>query len=114
MRSVKEFTGVYGWLAQSKEAGRTARKSQRQLELAEIVLDGTACPVLSSDYQVRGKGSRGRSAKRILGNADVGAAIGTLARTTGAVAQKGEKVRIPSETLLEFRLRQPASLPARK
>lgn len=120
-------TKVYGRLAQSKEAGRMAGKSELQLELTEIVVNGTAYPVLSSDYQAKGKSSGGRSAKRILGgaglgaviggiagSAGVGAAIGAVAGTTAAVVQKGEKVSVPSETLLEFRLQQPASLPARK
>jgi len=120
-------TRVYGRLAQSKEAGRMAGKSELRLELTEIVLNGTAYPVFSSDYQVSGKSSGGRSAKRILGgtglgaaigaiagNAGMGAAIGAVAGTTAAVVQKGEKVSVPSETLLEFRLQQPASLPARK
>jgi hypothetical protein len=120
-------TKVYGRLAQSKEAGRMAGKSELRLELTEIVLNGTAYPVLSSDYQVSGKSSGGRSAKRILGgaglgaaigaiagNAGMGAAIGAVAGTTAAVVQKGQTVNVPSETLLEFRLQQPASLPARR
>ena len=28
------------------------------------------------------------------------------------LAQKGKEVKVPSETLLEFRLQQPASLPS--
>jgi hypothetical protein len=120
-------TKVHGRLAQSKEAGRMAGKSQLQLELTDIVIGGTAYPVLSSDYQASGKSSGGRSAKRVLGgaglgaaiggiagNAGMGAAIGAVVGTTAALAQKGEKVSIPSETLLEFRLQQPASLPAPK
>jgi len=71
-------TKVYGRLAQSKEAGRMAGKSELRLELTEIVLNGTAYPVLSSDYQVSGKSSGGRSAKRILGGAGLGAAIGAM------------------------------------
>jgi len=119
-------TKVYGRLAQAKQAGRMAGKSELQLELTEIVVNGTAYPILSSDYQVSGKGSGGRSAKRVLGGAGLGAAIGGIAGnagkgaaigavvgTTAAVVQKGEKVSVPSETLLEFRLQQPASLPAR-
>jgi hypothetical protein len=119
-------TRVQGRLSQSTEAGRVAGKSQLQLELTDIIVNGTAYPILSSDYQVTGKNSGGRSAKRILGgaglgagigaiagNAGKGAAIGALVGTTAAVAQKGEKVSIPSETVLEFRLQQPASLPAR-
>lgn len=117
---------VYGRLAQSKEAGRMAGKSELQLELTEIVVNGTAYPVLSSDYKVTGKSSGSRSAKRVLGgtglgaiiggiagNAGMGAAIGAAAGVTAALVQKGQKVNIPSETLIEFRLQQPASLPAR-
>jgi hypothetical protein len=117
---------VYGRLAQAKQAGRMAGKSELQLELTEIVVNGTAYPIFSSDYQVSGKSSGGRSAKRVLGGAGLGAAIGGIAGnagkgaaigavvgTTAAVVQKGEKVSVPSETLLEFRLQQPASLPAR-
>jgi hypothetical protein len=119
-------TKVYGRLAESKEAGRLAGKSELQLELTEIVVNGTAYPIMSTDYKVSGKSSGGRSAKRILGgtglgaiiggiagNAGMGAAIGAAAGTTAALVQKGKKVNVPSETLLEFRLEQPASLPKR-
>jgi len=118
---------VHGRLAQSKEAGRIGGKSELQLELTDIVLGGTAYPILSSDYSVSGKNSGGRTAKRTLGGAGLGAAIGAITGNAGrgaaigavtgtvaSVAQKGEKVSIPSETLLEFRLQQPASLPARR
>jgi hypothetical protein len=44
----------------------------------------------------------------------MGAAIGVVAGTTAAVVQKGRTVNVPSETLFEFRLQQPASLPARR
>jgi hypothetical protein len=119
-------TRIYGRLAQSKEAGRVGGKSELQLELTDIVINGTAYPVLSSDYSLQGSNSGKRTAKRVLGGAGLGAAIGAIAGnagkgaaigavvgTTAAVVQKGEKVSIPSETLLEFRLQQPASLPAR-
>jgi hypothetical protein len=118
-------TMVHGQLAQSKQAGRMAGKSELQLELTDIVINGTAYPVLSSDYQASGKSSGGRSAKRVLGgaglgaaigaiagNAGMGAAIGAVSGTTLALVSKGEKVTVPAETLLEFRLEQPASLPA--
>jgi hypothetical protein len=117
---------VYGRLAESKQAGRATGSSELQLELTEIVVRGTAYPLLTSDYQVKGSSSGKRSAKRILGgaglgaiiggiagNAGMGAAIGATAGTVGAVAQKGKSVNVPSETLLEFRLQQPASLPAK-
>ena len=117
---------VYGRLAEAKQAGRATGSSELQLELTDIVVGGTAYPLLTSDYQVKGSSSGKRSAKRILGgaglgaiiggiagNAGMGAAIGVTAGAVGAIAQKGKSVNVPSETLLEFRLQQPASLPAR-
>jgi hypothetical protein len=117
---------LYGRLAESKQAGRATGSSELQLELTDIVVHGTAYPLLTSDYQVKGSSSGKRSAKRVLGgaglgaiiggiagNAGMGAAIGATAGVVGSVAQKGKAVNVPSETLLEFRLQQPASLPAR-
>jgi hypothetical protein len=118
---------VYGRLSQAKEAGRVGGSSELQLELTDIVVGGTAYPVLSSNYEVKGSSSGKKTAKRVLGGAGLGAGIGAIAGnagkgaaigaavgTTAAVATKGAKVTIPSETLLEFRLQQPASLPAPK
>jgi hypothetical protein len=117
---------VYGRLSESKQAGRATGSSELQLELTDIVVGGTAYPLLTGDYQVKGSSSGKRSAKRVLGgaglgaviggiagNAGKGAAIGATAGVVGAVVQKGKSVNVPTETLLEFRLQQPASLPAR-
>jgi hypothetical protein len=117
---------VYGKLAQAKQAGRATGSSELTLELTDIVVGGTAYPLLTSDYQVKGSSSGKRSARRLLGgtglgaaigaiagNAGMGAAIGATAGAVGSIAQKGQKVNVPSETLLEFRLEQPASLPSR-
>jgi hypothetical protein len=117
---------VYGRLEEAKQAGRATGSSELQLELTDIVVHGTAYPLLTSDYQVKGSSSGKRSARRLLGgaglgaaigaiagNAGMGAAIGATAGAVGAVAQKGKSVNVPSETLLEFHLQQPASLPGR-
>jgi len=116
---------VYGVLATADQAGRMAGSSELTLELTDIVVRGTAYPIYSTDYQVKGSSSTKRSAKRLLGgaglgaiiggiagNAGMGAAIGATAGAVGSVAQKGQSVQVPSETLLQFRLQQPASLPA--
>jgi hypothetical protein len=117
---------VYGRLQEAKQAGRATGSSELQLELTDIVVRGTAYPLLTSDYQVKGSSSGKRSARRLLGgaglgaavgaiagNAGMGAAIGATAGAVGSVAQKGKSVNVPSETLLEFRLQQPASLPGK-
>jgi len=83
---------VHGRLAESKEAGRMAGKSELQLELTDIVIGGTAYAILSSDYQVKGKSSGGRSAKRILGGTGLGAAIGAIAGNAGMGAAIGAVV----------------------
>jgi hypothetical protein len=115
---------VYGRLATAEQAGRLAGKSELTLELTDIVVNGTAYPLLTSDYQVQGSSSSKRTAKRTLGGAGLGAIIGAIAgnagigaaigATAGGVAslQKGQSIQVPSETLLQFRLDQPASLPA--
>jgi hypothetical protein len=117
---------VYGQLAEAKQAGRATGSSELQLELTSIVVGGTAYPILTGEYTVKGSSSGKRSAKRLLGgaglgaiiggiagNAGMGAAIGATAGAVGSVAQKGKSVNVPSETLLEFKLQQPASFPGR-
>lgn len=115
---------AFAQLAQAKQAGRATGSSQLALELTGIVINGTSYPVISSDYEVKGSSSGKRSAKRLLGgaglgaiiggiagNAGMGAAIGATAGAVGSVVQKGEAVKIPSETLIQFTLEQPAYLP---
>jgi hypothetical protein len=121
-------TIVYGQLVQASSAGRMAGSSQLMLELTDIELDGTAYPMLTSTYEIKGKGEGSKTAKKIFGGAGLGAliggiagggtgaAIGVLAGAAGgtaiAASKKGEQLSIPSESLLEFRLEQPLSLPA--
>jgi len=121
-------TTVYGRLAQASSAGRMAGSSQLVLELTDIVINGTAYPLLTSTYEIKGQGEGSKTTRKILGGAGLGALIGGIAgggtgAAIGAVAgaaggtaiaasKKGEQLVIPSESLLEFRLEQPASLPA--
>jgi hypothetical protein len=118
---------VYGRLAQASSAGRMKGSSQLTLELTDIVINGTSYPLLTSTYEVKGKGEGGNTAKKVIGGAGLGALIGGLAGggkgaaigvtagaaggTAVAAAKKGEQLQIPSESLLEFRLEQPVSLP---
>jgi hypothetical protein len=64
---VPKGNAVYGRLSEVKQAGRATGSSELQLELTEIVVGGTAYPILTSDYEVKGSGSGKRSAKRLLG-----------------------------------------------
>jgi hypothetical protein len=120
-------TTVYGRLAQASSAGKMSGSSELSLELTDIVINGTAYPLLTSTYDVKGKGEGGNTAKKVVGGAGLGALIGGLAGggkgagigalagagagTAVAASKKGQQLQIPSETLIEFRLQQPAPLP---
>jgi hypothetical protein len=117
---------VYGRLAEAKEAGHISGSSELQLELTRIVIDGKDYPVVSSDYTLQGKGRGKNTAEKVGGGAALGAIIGAIAgggkgAAIGAgvgagaggavqVLTKGQQVRVPSETLLEFRLQQPVTV----
>jgi hypothetical protein len=120
-------TTLYGRLAQASSAGKMSGSSELTLELTDIVINGTAYPLLTSTYEVKGKGEGGNTAKKVVGGAGLGALIGGLAGggkgaaigagagaatgTAVAASKKGQQLQIPSETLLEFRLQQPVALP---
>ena len=122
----RKGTDVYGRLAYAQEAGHIKGSSELQLELTRIVIGGKDYPVVSSDYTLQGKGRGKNTAEKVGGGAVLGAIIGGLAgggkgaaigagvgSAAGAGVQvltKGEQVKIPSETLLEFRLQQPVSV----
>jgi hypothetical protein len=122
----RKGTDVYGRLAESKKSGNFTGKSELQLELTRVVIDGKDYPVVSSDYTLQGKGQGSSTAKKVgvgavagtiigaIAGGGKGAAIGAAAGgATGAGVQvltKGAQVKIPSETLLEFRLQQPVSV----
>jgi hypothetical protein len=123
-------TTLYGVLAQASSSGRLKGSSQLVLELTDIVINGTTYPLLTSTYEVEGKGEAGNTAKKVMGGAGLGALIGGIAGggkgagigalagagagTAISAAKKGEQISVPSETLLEFRLQQPVSLPVTK
>jgi hypothetical protein len=120
-------TTVYGRLASAESAGRMSGSSELTLELTDIVINGTAYPLLTSTYEVKGQGEGKKTARKVVGGAGLGALIGGVAGggkgagigalagagagTAVAASKKGQQLTIPSETLLEFRLQQPGSLP---
>lgn len=123
-------TTVYGRLASASSAGRMSGSSQLTLELTDIMINGTAYPLLTSTYEVKGSGEGSKTAKKVVGGAGLGALIGGIAGggkgagigaliggaggTAVAASKKGQQLSIPSETLLEFRLEQPVALPVAK
>jgi hypothetical protein len=125
---VAKGANVYGRLAESKESGTFTGRSQLRLELTGIVVNGQTLPVATGEYELTGKSRGASTAKRTVGGAAVGSIIGALAgggkgAAVGAgvgggigagseVITKGDQVKVPSETLLDFTLQQELSIPA--
>jgi hypothetical protein len=124
---VPKGADVYGRLDESKETGTFAGRSQLKLQLTGIVVNGQTVPLVTGEYEVSGKSKGESTAKRTVGGAAIGSIIGALAgggkgaaigAGTGAgvgagseIITKGDQVKIPSETLLDFTLQQSVTIP---
>jgi hypothetical protein len=123
---VAKGADVYGRLAESKASGTFTGKSQLRLELTGIVVNGQTVPIVTGEYQLSGKPRGASTAKRTVGGAAVGSIVGALAGGgkgaaigagvgggVGAGSEtitKGDQVKVPSETLLDFTLQQDVSI----
>ena len=120
---------VYGRLEESKKTGTFSGRSELKLELTGIVVDGKTVPLVTGEYELSGKSKGASTAKRTVGGAAIGTIIGAIAgggkgAAIGAgagagvgagseIITKGDQVKIPSETLLDFTLEQSVSVPKR-
>jgi len=115
---------VHGKVIKSGQARRLTGKSELQLALINIVINGAAHPISTGDFQQAGASEGASTAKKTAAGAGLGAAIGAISGNAGkgaaigavsglgvSMVKKGEPIRVPSETLLDFRLNQPAILP---
>ena len=124
---VPKGADVYGRLEESKATGTFVGRSELKIELTGLVVNGQTVPLVTGEYEVSGKSKGESTAKRTVGGAAVGSIIGALAgggkgaaigAGTGAgvgaaseVITKGDQVRIPSETLVQFTLAQSVMIP---
>lgn len=124
---VPKDADIYGRLAESKKSGTFTGRSELQLELTGIVVNGQTVSLVTGEYELAGKSRGASTAKRTIGGAAVGSIIGALAgggkgAGIGAavggglgagseIITKGDQVKIPSETLLDFTLQQDLSVP---
>lgn len=113
---------VYGRLAEAKQAGQFAGKSQLKLELTDMLINNRLQPIMTGDYDVSGSSRGASTAKRVgvgavagtvIGaiagggkGAAIGAGVGAGAGAATQVITKGEQVHVPSETMIEFRVEQ--------
>jgi hypothetical protein len=107
-------------------AGHMKGQSELQIELVQLSVNGTPYGVKSSDYTQTGASRGKRTAETVGGGAALGALIGAIAgKGKGAAigagvgaaagtgvqaATKGEQVKIPPETKIEFTLKAPVTL----
>lgn len=119
-------TAVKGRIAYAKESGKLSGQSQLILELTEIVANGRSYFMRTSDYTEEGVNRAKGTAATVGGTAALGAIIGAIAGGgTGAavgaasgaavgtgvrVMTRGQVLKIPSETILEFRLQAPLAV----
>jgi hypothetical protein len=117
---------VYIRLTAASTAGTMKGKSELHLELVKMDFQGRSYSLVSGTYSLAGK-SRGQdTAKKVGGGAVIGTIIGAIAgggkgaaigAAVGAAgggvyqsATKGQQVKVPSETRLDFQLEQPVTI----
>lgn len=113
-------------LVQAASAGHVSGRSELRLELVKLDFQGKSYPLVSSTYDLAGSSRGKRTAATVGGGAVLGALIGAIAgggkgaaigAGVGAAGggvytgmTKGQQVKIPAETKLDFRLEQPVSV----
>ena len=120
VKAVKAGTVIYGKVQSATQARRARGKSTLDIRLAQIVAGGSPVPIVSSGYQQAGeasikKAARGAAAGAAIGaiaDGSEGAGKGAAIGATASLLKKGETVTIPPNTLLEFTLSQPVTVPA--
>lgn len=117
---------VKGRISYAKESGKLSGQAQLMLELTELVANGKSYMLRTSDYSEVGASRGNRTAATVGGTAALGAIIGAIAgggkgaavgaATGGAVGTgvqvmtKGQTLKIPAETIIEFRLQSPLTI----
>lgn len=117
---------AYVKLVEAKSAGRMTGRSELSLELNRIQFQGKTYSVETAAYSQAGSSRGKRTAATVGGGAALGALIGAVAgggkgaaigAAVGAgagtgvqAATKGQQIKIPSETRLDFRLEQPLEI----
>jgi hypothetical protein len=110
-------------LVEDKQAGKLTGRTELTLTLVSVVVDGKTLDATSEEVVQASESRSKKTAKVVGGTTALGAVIGAIAgggkgaavgAVTGAAAggavqvfTKGERVKIPSETRLSFKLKNP-------
>jgi len=120
---------VYVRLSAAKSAGHMTGKSELHMELVQLEFQGRSYPLTSSTYSAAGSSRGKNTAAKVGGGAAVGAIIGAIAGGGAGAAigagvgagggavwngvTRGQQIKIPAETMLEFQLEQPVTITVR-
>lgn len=126
MVAIPRGTAVTGRVVDAKDAAHFSGSSLLSIELTQIELKGQPVGVSTSAFSQQGKGRGKNTAMKTGGGAALGAIIGALAgggkgAAIGAASggglgagvnavTRGEQVKIPAETLINFKLQSPISV----
>ena len=119
-------TDVVGHLVDVKSAGKFAGQSQVVLQLDSITAGGKTYNIQTDEYKKTGSSRGKNTAEKVGGGAAIGAIIGAIAgggkgAAIGAAAgggvgggvqaaTKGQQIKLPSETVLNFTLQAPVTI----
>ncbi|MBV9397891.1 MAG: hypothetical protein JO062_07920 [Bryobacterales bacterium] len=114
-------------LTEDKQSGKFTGKAELTVQLLSVVVNGKTVPISTSSVTEYSKSQTGSTVKRaaivgaagaIIGGlagggkgAGIGAGAGAAAGGGSGVFMKGQRVKIPSETLLTFTTEQVVRLP---
>ena len=117
---------VVGHLVDVKSAGKFAGQSQVVLQLDSITAGGRTYNIQTDEYKKTGSSRGKNTAEKVGGGAAIGAIIGAIAgggkgAAIGAAAgggigggvqaaTKGQQIKLPSETVLNFTLQAPVTV----
>ena len=126
MVAIPRGTPVTGRVVEAKDATHFSGSSSLTLELTQVELNGGPISVSTAPFSQQGKGRGKNTAMKTGGGAALGAIIGAIAgggkgAAIGAASggglgagvnavTKGEQVKIPAETLINFKLQSPVSV----
>lgn len=126
MIAIPRGTPVTGRVTNAKDATHFSGSSMLAVELTSVQLNGQSVPVSTTAFSQQGKGRGKNTAMKTGGGAALGAIIGALAgggkgAAIGAASgggigagvngvTRGEQVKIPAETLINFKLQAPVSV----
>lgn len=111
-------TLIYGQVTKARRAGRLVGRPELELILSEMNLEGKVVPIMTTSFSEVGassfkKTARGAITGAVIGEiADDDAEAGAMIGSGVTALRKGDRIVVPPNTILEFRLSQPLYLPA--